>query len=208
MKIQSEKKKGIGMILLIIVIVLAYIGGFIFKIYMPKKDDIDTDNLLKTCMIINEDNYADYQFGDDSVGYAGAYVMRHMGKEANGAVLFETLQRDFGVVTIKCLQKGLEENNISTKAYYGSIDTLKAELVKGNPVIAVITPKTDSENGLHYVAVVGYDEQYIYMADSDESNTNVSNVKQYNRKVTYEQFLELWKVTTVYPMDNLYIVAE
>ena len=60
---------------------------------------------------------------------------------------------------------------------------------------------------MHYIAVVGYDEEYIYVADSTRPNTNIYDKKQYNRKLTYEQFEDIWS-TGIYPVKNVYVTVD
>lgn len=56
---------------------------------------------------------------------------------------------------------------------------------------------------LQYVAVVGYDKEYIYLVDSTSTATNVYGTKQYNRRLTYDEFEEMWS-TDGYPFGNIY----
>jgi len=74
-------------------------------------------------------------------------------------------------------------------------------------VIAFINIVQGNTIGKHYVAVVGYDDTYFYLADSTGRATNVPGVRGYNRKLSYEEFGNLWK-TGVYPVNNIYIVIE
>ena len=95
-----------------------------------------------------------------------------------------------------------ERHGYQSKAYHGSVDTLKQRLAEGNPVIVFIRIPGDT----HYAVVVGYDEQYIYMADSLAENANASD-SQYNRVLTTEEFEYVWGTVTLLP-DNIYIVVQ
>ena len=53
----------------------------------------------------------------------------------------------------------------------------------------------------------GYDKEYIYVADSTGPYTNIYGKKQYNRKLTYEEFEDLWN-THIYPVNNVYIAFD
>lgn len=66
---------------------------------------------------------------------------------------------------------------------------------------------TINQDGEHYVAVVGWDKNFLYLADSTGSASNTIGCLQYNRRVTYEQFEKLWK-TYSYPVQNIYTVVE
>lgn len=87
------------------------------------------------------------------------------------------------------------------KARHGSVDTLKQRLTEGNPIIVFIRIPGDT----HYAVIVGYDEQYIYLADSIAENSNASDAR-YNRVLTTEDFEDVWKTETLLP-DNIYIVV-
>lgn len=53
---------------------------------------------------------------------------------------------------------------ITLKYGTGNIAALKNEVSKENPVIVMIRIQTN-KNWLHYVLVVGYDEQYTFIAE-------------------------------------------
>ena len=55
-------------------------------------------------------------------------------------------------------------------------------------------------NDTHYVVVVGYDADYLYLADS-----LAAEGAPYNRKLPIEEFERVWKTKTLLP-DNIYIV--
>lgn len=57
-----------------------------------------------------------------------------------------------------------------------------------------------------YAAAVGYDEQYIYLADSLPENANADG-GYYNRRVRIEEFQRLWRTDSLFG-ENIYIVAE
>lgn len=67
---------------------------------------------------------------------------------------------------------------------------LKSELNKGTPVIVMIRVEP-KRNWLHYVPVVGYDKEYVYLAESLSELINCDTAI-YNRKVKNEDFLKLW----------------
>ncbi len=112
-----------------------------------------------------------------------------------------------GYVYPKGIQKLLSQYGFQVKYCTGNINTLKNEIVKGNPVIVMIRTYTD-KNWLHYVPVVGYDEQYIYIAESLEELVNCDE-PYYNRKVAIGEFEKLWN-TSMAKMPfyrNTYIAA-
>ena len=94
----------------------------------------------------------------------------------------------------------LQSYGYAAKAYHGDNNTLKQRLISGVPIIAFIRTPDDT----HYVVVVGYDENFIYLVDSISDNVN-ANGGWYNRKLSTEEFDEIWR-TNMYPVENIYIV--
>ncbi len=66
----------------------------------------------------------------------------------------------------------------------------------------------EDKNWLHYVPVVGFDEQNIFLAESLEDMVNC-NEKCYNRKVDNKTFRRLWNTSMLrQPLyRNTYMVA-
>ena len=81
------------------------------------------------------------------------------------------------------------------------MDTMKARLSDGVPVIAFVSIPGDT----HYTVVVGYDENFVYLADSISDDSNADG-DWYNRKLSVREFEEIW-TTTMYPVKNIYIVV-
>lgn len=203
MERKFEKRKKL-MIVSTILLVLLTVGISLFLI-TPKNDNISTEDLPESYMIINDKNYVQFQSKNDCAGYATAYVLRHLGEEVEGAQLHVDMSFKVGNgVSLRGVRKSFKDYGYKVTSYTGTIDTLKKQLTKGIPVVAFITI---NENGHHYVAVVGYDKNCIYLADSTGAASNTVGCLQYNRRVTYEQFEELWK-TNVYPANNIYTVVE
>lgn len=61
---------------------------------------------------------------------------------------------------------------------------------KGNPVIVMIRVQKDKD-WLHYVQVVGFDEEHVFLAESLSKLINCKKVL-YNRRLRNEEFLQLW----------------
>ena len=76
---------------------------------------------------------------------------------------------------------------------------MKQRLSEGTPIIVFIRIPGDT----HYAVIVGYDEQYMYLADSLAENANASDAR-YNRVLKTEDFEAVWKTGTLLP-DNIYI---
>lgn len=203
---KKRKKKCSRLILGTVAVAVCCVAGLYMRI-VPGKDTISTANLPDTKFVYAENNYCAYQFGKDCSGYAAAYILRNEGIAANGAALYQEMDTFFGRVAVHNVVDTLKAYHLQAKAYHGTIETLKARIHAGKPVIALVTITLNNETGLHYLAVVGYDEEYIYMSDSTSPKANIFDVKQYNRKLTYQEFEELWQ-TNIYPVNNIYITIE
>ena len=104
----------------------------------------------------------------------------------------------------------LRKNGFKTNYYKGNINTLKYEVSKGTPVIVFIKVQKD-RNNLHFVPVVGYDEEYIYLAESISYLVNCDDDhKRYNRKVPINEFMKLWDIKRVNMLfySNTYITVD
>ena len=145
-------------------------------------------------------NYIDFQTANECSAYASAYVMRHLGQQITGPELYDDIHRVFGFVPINHVVRLFQNYGYTAKAYHGDLNTMKQRLVSGIPIIAFIRIPNDT----HYVVIVGYDENFIYLVDSISDNSN-ANGSWYNRKLSTGEFEEIWS-TNMYPVENIYIV--
>ena len=91
-------------------------------------------------------------------------------------------------------------NYIAPQTYHGDVTSLKQRLTAGAPVIAFVSIPGDT----HYLVVVGYDAQYLYLADSLAQTADSSAA--YNRRLTPADFEAIWHTDT--PLsDNIYIIV-
>lgn len=151
-------------------------------------------------MIEDSNNYFDYQQNYECSAYSSSYVLRHYGEEADGITLFKTipdkLPNDSGVYPsgiVKMFEKKGYDASFMVDA---SIDTLKYEVSKGAPVIVYIHVEADADTThcTHYVPVIGYDEEYLYFAESLDYKANAKDEKlPYNRKTEISEFMKLWE---------------
>ena len=135
--------------------------------------------------------------------FSTAYVLRHFGMKADGKELYTNFPS-------KVRSGNVYPKGIKTNYYKGNINTLKYEVSKGTPVIVFIKVLKD-RNNLHFVPVVGYDKEYIYLSESlgHLVNCNDDN-KSYNRKVPIDEFKKLWNVKNINMLfySNTYITAD
>lgn len=184
-----------------ILLIWVVIGLLFFCGSLPQKDDIQTDDLPQEFRINTFSNHIDFQTADECSAYASAYVMRHLGQQITGSELYNDIHRVFGFVPVSSVVRLFRNYGYAAKACHGDIDTMKQRLVFGVPIIAFTRIPDDT----HYVVIVGYDENFIYLADSIPDNSN-ANGGWYNRKLSTGEFEEIWR-TNMYPVDNIYIVV-
>ncbi len=195
------KKENIIIAAIALVITVSVSAVLLCTFSRFEKDEISGD-VNSEYHIDDENNYIEQQESDDCAAYAAAFVMRHFDDETRGSELRDEVERSLGFVSVNGVADMLREHGYSADAYSGSIDTLKMRLSGGAPVIAFMRTNSDT----HYAAVVGYDDSYIYLADS-LSAPAVGENDWYNRKLTTEEFEKLWN-TDIYVDDNIYIVVQ
>ena len=99
-----------------------------------------------------------------------------------------------GYVYPKGIADLFKEKGFNVCYYSGNLNTLKHDLENsGNPIIVMIRIQKD-KNYLHYVPVVGFDENNIFIAESLAELVNDNN-ELYNRKIGNKEFLKLWNTS-------------
>lgn len=189
-------------------IITTFINAYLMTLPIPilRKRDYPANYLVK------RNNRIDIQNKRECAAFSTAYVMRHFGMEAEGDELyinFSSKTRS-GDVYPKGICTMLRKKGFKTNYYKGNINTLKYEVSKGTPVIVFIKVKEDLNN-LHFVPVVGYDKEYIYLSESLRHLVNCNNDNQnYNRKVPVDVFNKLWNVKNIkMPLySNTYITVD
>lgn len=191
---KKTRKRALTIILRIIIILVVILA--IHRGYM----------LLVTTgeYMITSNNYFDYQKRYECSGYASAYALRSLGVEADGVELYKSFtdKNPDGTLAPGYLWENLRHMGYKSSLLVGSITDLKYAVRKGTPVVVLIKVKT-SQPYLHYVPVVGYDKDYIYVADSLSYLVDTEE-EHYNRKIAIEDFKELWKNDT-FGVDNIYL---
>lgn len=164
--------------------------------------------------IITSKNYFDYQPGLECAAFSSAYLLRHYGKEADGLKLYETFPGKLsgGGATPYGIETYFNDNGyIATFKTDGTIENLKKQVSKGDPVIVFIHIEEPYEttHNTHYIPLIGYDKDNFYFAESLKDYANCKDEKDisYNRKTTIEKFMRLWDNIDGY-WDNPYFVIE
>ncbi|MGG3279987.1 C39 family peptidase [Paenibacillus solani] len=171
---------------------------------IPRKDVIITSDIPGSYMILTP-NRMDIQPHYECAAFSSAYVLRHLGIEADGNELYKQFPRKLadGTVTPKGILIFFKKRGYDALFYRGNLHTLKKHISQGVPVIAFIrvSPK---QRYLHFVPVIGYDQEFFYLADSLEHTINCKETS-YNRKIGIRDFEILWR-TWVPFCKNTYIV--
>ena len=196
-------KTKIVIISVAVAITALLLGFFSFIIVLtPKADAIELKGVPESFFISNG-THIDFQESGDCSAYATAYALRCLGKDVSGKDLYPQMKRFLGLMTVQSVKKTIEKQGFQAQGYSGSVDKLKQRIAQDKPVICYVTDKEDS----HYAVAVGFDSDYIYLADSIKENTNVENPTFYNRKVTIAEFKNIWK-NKWYFCNNIYIVID
>ncbi len=145
--------------------------------------------------MITKENCIDIQAGNTCSGYAIAYILRHCGISVKGDEIYAKLPNKMnnGCVYPKEVKRMLEKYGFDVKYCVGNLHALRNEINKGTPVIVLIKTRKD-KNWLHYVPVVGYDEDNIFIAESFAELVNC-NENSCNRKIHNEEFKKLWNTS-------------
>jgi len=165
-----------------------------------------------TTYTISTNNRIDFQRNAECAAFSTAYILRHFGQEADGEELYKLFpsKTRSGTVYPKGIRTVLKEKGYHTKYYKGTIDTLKYEVSKGTPVIVFIKAQR-GDSHLHFVPVIGYDEENIYIAESIKHLANVQGQQnRYNRKVPISDFKKMWNTRKIFMpyYRNTYITVE
>ncbi len=182
-------------------ILLAAAAAAYFMEIDPPKDDREYGILPSEYFCETGGNYIAHQTDGKCAAYAAAYILRHFGEQADGEVVYPEIKRTLGFVPAKSIEAFFAARGYSAQAYHGNVDSLKRSLTAGVPVIAFVSIPGDT----HYLVVVGYDAQYLYLADSLVQAADSGDLP-YNRRLTAAEFEAIWHTDT--PLsDNIYIVV-
>lgn len=159
--------------------------------------------------VITKANRFEMQTGNQCAGFAAAYLLRHLDIEKDGDSLYDVMPNKMkdGCVRPKGIIRLLSTHGVKAKYCAGNITALKKEVSKGRPVIVMIRT-WENQNWLHFVPVVGYDENHIYIAESLKELVNC-NERYYNRKIAVGVFRKLWNTSMlkIPCYRNTYITA-
>lgn len=158
----------------------------IASIKLPEKDTIVGEAQKE--LLLAEGSFFERQGYNQCAGFASAYLLRTVGVDIDGARAYSQLPYTFanGYVLPSSLSVLFSNKSLSLTMYTGTLETLKLRLSAGLPVIVLLG---NSVRWQHYVTVVGYDEENIYLYDS---NRDIEGHILYNRVMSNADFLSQW----------------
>ena len=142
--------------------------------------------------MITTENEIQKQYRYECGAYSTAYVLRSLGVDVDSKEFYEQAEPKSteGAVPYEAMQAGAERYGYKLESGMISLAALKYEVSKGVPVIVGI--EIAPGNSLpHFLPIVGYDEDYIYAAESVGIYANEKS-DHYNRKIKTDTFKELW----------------
>lgn len=128
-------------------------------------------------------------------GFSSAFVLRHHGMPARGYEVYESVPNKFGkgYVYPKGITGYFRKEGHNAVMRTGSLNSLKERIAAGEPTIVMIRSREGS-SALHFVCVTGYDEEYIYLAETVGEFINDSG-EYHTRRVPVAQFRRLWNTS-------------
>lgn len=135
-----------------------------------------------------KDNSVYLQGKNQCGAFSSSFVLRNLGVKVYGGDIYKDMgpKMGNGYLLPEALIKLFKKFGYDATLKKGDLKDLKAELIKGRPVIVVIGKGFDWQ---HYVVVTGYDKDSIYTVDSLVSKGSFT----YNKKYSNANFLKLWK---------------
>ncbi|MCI3919451.1 cysteine peptidase family C39 domain-containing protein [Paenibacillus sp. TRM 82003] len=157
--------------------------------------------------MIRSENRIELQDHYECAAYSSAYVLRHLGVDADGNELYKKYPRKLsdGTVSPKGIIVFFKKLGYHASFFYGNVNTLKMQLRKGIPVIVFIRVFPD-QRYLHFVPVVGYDREHFYLAESLKHTINCTEA-HYTRKITVRDFEKLWSTWVPYCKQSYIVIG-
>ncbi|MDR3270666.1 MAG: C39 family peptidase [Peptococcaceae bacterium] len=153
---------------------------------LPLKDRIAAQ--YRESVLLSDKSYFEKQEKNQCAGFSSAYLLRFLGEDIDGTQGYQEMKYTFrnGYVLPQSIQQMVKKYGYDGRFYRGTVETLKMRLSANTPVIALIG---QGYHWQHYVTVVGYDENAVFIYDS---NYDADNSSGYNRKMTIQEFSAVW----------------
>jgi hypothetical protein len=138
------------------------------------------------------------QQGPKCSAYSSSCLLRYYGKDIDTDKLYRSFMKlpDGSAVPSSVARK--IKAKIHTR---GKVSDIEKQIDDKKPVLVLIYyDKTPGWDNLHYVLVTGYDDEYIYIADS----LHGSGERYYNRAVKRDVFEVMWNTSKSFPVRLFY----
>lgn len=151
--------------------------------------------LKKESFLVTKPNRFETQGNVECSAFASAYVYRHFGKVASGVELYKEMpcKSRKGYVYCRGIVRLAKKYGFKANFCIGNLKALKNTVAEGKPVIVMVRSRMKSRN-LHYITIVGYDNENLYAVDSAASLRN-ANELHYNRVISVNEFKKLWNIS-------------
>jgi ABC-type bacteriocin/lantibiotic exporter with double-glycine peptidase domain len=171
----------------------------VLSLKFPKKDNIKVD--IDSTYILPA-SYFEKQPKNQCAGYSAAYLLRFFGEDITGDAAYKKMAYKMknGYVLPQSILALLKDYGYDAKYLKGDIDTLKAQVSQGTPVIVLVG---EGAAWQHYITIVGYTKGTLYIYDS---NYATDNSKGYNREMTNADFEKIWQ-NSIPLFEKSYFVA-
>ena len=197
---------GLLIVIVVVIVMILVLDGVIIGVAAWEKGK----KSAPVSFLLKEKNRLALQRSTECAGFSSAHVLRSFGVEAEGNDMYARMPGKLknGAVLPGKLKKVLRGYGFKVRFVRGNVDSLKSELAKGNRVIAFVKTRLD-KRWLHYVPIVGYNEEEIFIAESLGYLTNCRE-EHFNRRLSTEEFLKYWNTSAWYMpfYKNTYLVVE
>lgn len=186
------KKNAIRLGLMLLVLGSLHLGYYAVFIGLPFYDFID--DAVSPSYMLAVNGSIPSQNGKECAAYASAFTMRYFNQDRDPIDAYKTFKGKLkdGTIVPKGIVSYFKDQNLKAHYHKGNFEKLKRHISRGIPVIVFIKVEA-SQPYLHYVPVVGYDDEYVYLAESLPQLINVWD-KPYNRRVPIDTFMSLWDI--------------
>lgn len=168
---------------------------------LPRRDDIAVTHPER--FLLTRPSRFETQGKNQCAAYAAAYLLRFLGEETDGAAVYEQMNHKLstGYVLPEGITEALAAHGRRTALVRGDLGQLKTRVSGGTPVIVLIGR---GRHWQHYLTVVGYDAEQIYLYDTlvEQGAHPV-----YNRAMATGEFEEQWENGIPF-FERIYFVIE
>lgn len=172
----------------------------LYTMRWPSNDKIKSDHPNQ--YFVQGHSYFELQGYNQCAGYSSAYFMRANGIDIDGEAAYANMNLSFlnGYIMPQSVLDTFQDYGLDVRLYRGDLDSLKTRVAQGMPVVTLIG---QSIYWQHYINVVGFDQDNIYLYDSLNAGDNGG----YNRIMSNADFEAYWDNAIPF-FSNVYFVLE